>query len=120
MRTEYVDPGSEDQDFSKVVVKGPRYNRKPYCREHGALNKVYVDEEKAFWQCQAITERGDGHLEIVETCDAACKEIEVEDPVGFELDAEYPEPKIPPEITARTSGYRTGDDAEDDDEEGDD
>lgn len=106
-RTDYVDPGGDEQDFSKVVVKGPRYNRKPYCTEHGAMNRVYVDEEKAFWQCQAITERGDGHREVTGTCDAACKEVEVEDPIGFEFDAEYPEPQIAPADTAGARKYRT-------------
>ena len=76
-----------DLEDGRVVVKGPHYNPYPYCTEHGALNKVatWNDGKGGIWRCTGIKERGEKHLDVTQ-CGVGVKQVEWEDPVGFDLD----------------------------------
>jgi hypothetical protein len=40
------------------------------------MNKTYRFENGGgFWNCTQITERGEGHQEIIATCDTGCKQV---------------------------------------------
>lgn len=76
MRTIGIEP-ADGKDFAKVELRddGNIGRDTPHCTEHGAMHKTYRFEEGGgFWNCSALTERGERHLEIVANCDAGCVE----------------------------------------------
>ena len=68
----------DTQDFGKVELRdsGNTGRKTPHCNEHGAMNKVYDDGQNEYWACKAINERGPGAKEVVDKCDAGCREVQ--------------------------------------------
>lgn len=75
LQIESIDDGNSN--FQKVELRdsGNTGTDTPHCSEHGAMNKITSwDEREGIWRCQDITERGEKHLEIEDTCRAGCIE----------------------------------------------
>jgi len=69
---------ADGKAFETVELRSswPDTRATPHCTVHGAMNKTYRFENGGgFWNCTQITERGEGHQEIIATCDTGCKQV---------------------------------------------